>query len=173
MRDVLKKRYGLEADGKDYEIQGAPLSVDAARALFESDPHQFQHWAVELAGGFCSQKRSGDRGVDGRIHFETAAGLRNMVLSVKGGRLQPAHVRELRGVLAREGDSVMAGFLCLNEPTRGMTQEAARAGMYEYRGKAYERLQIRTIDALLDGRGFDTPTRIGTLNWMTQREMPV
>ena len=96
-----------------------------------------------------------------------------MVISVKGGRLQPSYVRELRGVLERENKSVMGGFICLNEPTRGMLQEAARAGQYHYRGNAYDRLQIRTIESLLDGRGFDTPTKIGTFNWIRQAEMAV
>ena len=167
---MLKTRYGLRPD-KDYDIHGVPKSVEGARELFESDPHQFQNWAVEYSGGFCSGSKSGDRGVDGRIHFKTGAGLRNMVLSVKGGRLQPAFVRELVGVLAREEASKLAGFICLEKPTPGMLREAAEAGVYECQGKPYERLQIRTIDQLLDGRGFDTPTQVRTLDWMRQTEM--
>ena len=170
VRDVLKKRHGLVPD-RHYQIQGVPLSVDAAQELFERDPHQFQCWSVELAGGFASNRRSGDAGVDGRIHFETDDGMLNMVISVKGGRLQPAYVRELRGVLERESSSILGGFICLRDPTRGMKQEAAQAGMFEYKGVSYERLQIRTVEDLLDGRGFDTPTKIGTFNWMRQAEM--
>ena len=166
VRDVLKKRYGLE-NGEHYLTDGVPLSVEGARELFESDAHQFQNWAIELAGGFCSHKRSGDRGVDGRIHFEIDEGYRNMVLSVKGGALQPAHIRELRGVLERE-DSIMAGFICLSNPTRGMVREASSAGRWEYEGKPYDRIQIRTIQQLLDGIGFDTPTQVQTLNWDRQ-----
>ena len=70
-------------------------------------------------------------------------------------------------MLARE-DSIMAGFICLTNPTRGMITEAANAGQYEYEGKQYDRLQIRTIDQLLNGIGFDTPTQIQTLNWERQ-----
>ena len=96
------KRYGLEND-TDYEIDGVPLSVDGARELFNNDPHQFQNWAVDVAGGFCSQKKSGDHGIDGRIWFEEGSTYKNMVMSVKGGHLQPAHIRELRGVLEPRG----------------------------------------------------------------------
>lgn len=166
VRDVLKKRYGLE-NGEHYRTDGVPLSVEGARELFESDPHQFQNWAIELAGGFCSHRRSGDRGVDGRIHFEIDDGYRNMVLSVKGGTSLPAHIRELRGVLERE-DSIMAGFICLSNPTRGMVRESSSAGRWEYEGKPYDRIQIRTIQQLLDGIGFDTPTQVQTLNWDRQ-----
>ena len=167
VRDVLEKRYSLK-DGVDYQTDGVPLSVEGARELFHSDPHQFQNWAVELAGGFCTHQKSGDKGVDGRIHFEVGTEYRNMVLSVKGGKsIQPAHIRELRGVLERE-DSIMGGFICLSNPTRGMIAEATNAGQYEYEGRAYDRLQIRTIDQLLNGLGFDTPTQVQTLNWERQ-----
>ena len=166
VRDVLDKRYGL-TDNNDYTIDGVPLSVDGAQVLFKSDPHQFQNWAVDVAGGFCSLKKSGDQGIDGRIHFEVGGTYKNMVLSVKGGHLQPVHIRELRGVLERE-DSIMAGFICLSNPTQGMINEAASAGQWEYEGKSYERMQIRTIANLLNERGFDTPTQVQTLNWDRQ-----
>jgi DNA modification methylase len=181
VRDVLLKRYGLK-EGEHYEIEGVPLSLDGAQDLFDRDPHQFQIWAVELAGGF-SGKRSGDRGVDGRVYYETSPGpglreddrsnLRNMVISVKGGKLTPAYVRELRGVLERENDTDLGGFICLQEPTKGMLQEAATAGMFEYLGKDYPRLQIRTVDELLHGNGFETPSRVQTLNWEKQSVLPL
>ena len=166
VRDVLSKRYGLE-NNEHYKTNGVPLSVEGAKELFKTDSHQFQNWAVELAGGFCSQRRSGDRGIDGRIHFEIDDGYRNMVISVKGGSAQVAHIRELRGVLERE-DSVMAGFICFSNPTRGMIREVADAGRWEYEGRYYDRIQIRTIQQLLDGIGFDTPTQVQTLNWDRQ-----
>jgi DNA modification methylase len=171
VRDVLAKRYGLN-DKEQYEISGVPLSVEGAKDLFERDKRQFQHWAVETAGGFCNNKQSGDLGIDGRIYFETQAGLKSMVLSVKGGHLNPAHVRELRGVLERE-DTEMAGFICLEKPTRGMTQEAAKAGMYKYQGQDYPRLQIRTIEELLDENAFDTPSRVRTLAWEKQTRLAI
>ncbi len=172
VRDVLLKRYGLR-EGEHYEVSGVPLSVEGAQDLFGRDPRQFQHWAVELAGGFSSTKHSGDRGVDGRIHFETGDGLKHVVISVKGGKLQPAFVRELHGVYERESDAEMGGFICLQEPTPGMIAEAASAGTYTYRGTEYHRLQIRTIQDLLEGNGFDTPSKVQTLNWMNQPMLPM
>jgi len=172
IRDVLLKRYGLKED-EHYEISGVPLSVEGAEDLFDRDPRQFQHWAVELAGGFSSVKYSGDRGIDGRIHFETKDGLKNMILSVKGGKLSPAYVRELRGVLEREPNSEMAGFICLQSPTKGMNEEVAKARIYTLHGTSYDRLQIRTIQELLDGKGFDTPSKVQTLGWKNQIVMPI
>jgi len=132
--------------------------------LFERDKRQFQLWLVELSGGFCNNRLSGDLGIDGRIYFKTTTGLRSMVLSVKGGHLAPQYVRELRGTLERDGTE-MAGFLCLQEPTKGMRQEAATAGMYTYDGDKYPRMQILTVADLLAGRTFETPARVKTLAW--------
>lgn len=167
MRDALKKRFGLR-EGQHYEMSGIPTSVEGALELFSRDPRQFQHWAVELCGGFASTKHSGDLGIDGRIYFETNDGLKNMVLSVKGGKLNPSYVRELRGVLERDEDSAIGGFICLQQPTKGMLSEAASAGVYEYLGTHYDRLQIRTVEDLLSGNGFDTPSKVQTLHWVRQ-----
>ena len=93
-------------------MSGVPLSEDGAQELFDKDPRQFQHWAVELTGGFCSAKHSGDRGIDGRIYFDTSEGLKSMVLSVKGGGLSPAYVRELRGTLERPRHAASAPAHC-------------------------------------------------------------
>lgn len=172
VRDVLFRRYGLKED-EHYTISGIPLSVEGATVLFEQDPHQFQHWAVELAGGFSSTKRSGDEGIDGRIYFQTQDGLRNMVLSVKGGHITPAYMRELRGVLERDSSSMLGGLICRNAPTKGMEAEVAKAGQYTYLGATYDRLQIRTIQDLLDGKGFATPSKVRTLNWIEQLALPL
>lgn len=173
VRDVLLKRYGL-TDGEHYLIDGIPLSVEGAQDLFERDNRQFQHWAVELAGGFSSTKHSGDLGIDGRIYYEAQTSLKSMVLSVKGGKqLNPAFIRELRGVLERERDTEMAGFICLQPPTKGMKDEAASAGVYNYLGTEYHRLQLRTIQDLLEGKGFDTPSKVQTLNWISQLPLPL
>lgn len=167
VRDVLLKRYGLR-EGLEYEIKGVPLSVEGAQDLFERDKRQFQHWAVEIAGGFVNNRHSGDRGIDGRLWFETKDGLRSMVISVKGGKLQPAFVRELRGVMSTEQHAELGGFICLQEPTKGMRDAAAEAGVYTYKGRQYPRLQIRSITDLLAGKGFETPSRVETLGWERQ-----
>ena len=173
VRDVLFKRYGLK-EGEHYQVSGVPLSVEGAQDLFDRDPRQFQHWAVELSGGFATAKYSGDRGVDGRIYFETKEGLKSMVLSVKGGRtLTPAFVRDLRGTMENEEGSEMGGFICLGQPTKGMRDMEAQAGMWNYRGKDYHRLQIRTVEDLLGGRGFDTPSRVETMDWTKQVPLPI
>lgn len=173
VRDVLLKRFGL-SEGEHYKIDGVPVSLEQAQELFQQDPRQFQNWAIELSGGFCNKKQSGDRGIDGRIYFEASNALRSMVISVKGGEhLSPAFVRELRGTLEREGNADLAGLVCLATPTKGMLRDAAEGGMYSYRGQQYPRVQIRTVGDLLAGKTFETPSRVATMNWEKQTVLPL
>lgn len=162
IREVLAERYRL-AEGTHYAVDGIPLSVDAALELAQKDKFQFQHWAVERTGGFPMRKKVADQGIDGRLYFEAGGGLKSMVVSVKAGSTGPEHIRELRGVLEREADAALAGFICLHDATKGMRTEAAAAGMYSYKGVDYPRVQILTIaDILVGKREFLTPGKIGS-----------
>lgn len=162
IRESLTEDYRL-VEGTDYRVDGIPPSVDAARELFEKDAHQFQHWAVERAGGFPLTKRGADKGIDGRIYFESQPGLKSMIISVKGGNTGPAHVRELTGTVQTEPDAELGGFICLHEPTKAMRAAAADAGTYSYNGVEYPRTQVLSIREILEEkREFKTPTKIGS-----------
>jgi DNA modification methylase len=157
--DTRIKKYGLK-EKEDYEIEGIPQSTEQARYLFEQDPFQFQYWAVEKTGGFCSNKKTGDKGIDGRVYFEADKGLRSMVLSVKGGAVKPGDIRDLRGVLDREQETELAGFICLKEPTKAMLEEADSAGFYEYQAAKYPRIQILTVQDIFDGKMWHCPSMV-------------
>ena len=162
IQDVLASKYHL-VEGTHFEIDGVPVSVEQAQTLFAKDAFQFQHWLVERVGGFPGQRRGADTGIDGRLFIETNQGFKEVILSVKGGRLRPADVRDLRGVLEREPEAILAGFLCLQEPSAAMRQEAARAGVYHYGGVDYERIQLLTVREILEEkRGLNSPTKVRT-----------
>ncbi len=162
IREVLTgPKYRLVKD-HHFDVSGIPVTVEQAQELFKRDPFQFEHWLVERVGGFPT-KKTGDKGIDGRMYFETKGSLRSVVLSVKGGKLRPSDVRDLRGVLDRERDTEIAGFLSLQEPSKAMREEAASCGQYEYQDVAYDRMQLLTVhDILADKREFKTPTKVGT-----------
>jgi DNA modification methylase len=161
IREVLAERYRL-TEGVQFQVNGIPVSVEQAEELFKKDPFQFEHWMVERVGGFPT-KKTGDKGIDGRMYFETRGALKSMVLSVKGGKLRPTDVRDLRGVLADDQDAEMAGFLSLQEPSKAMREAAAMAGQYVYGGVKYDRIQFLTAAEILEGkRDFHTPTKMGS-----------
>jgi DNA modification methylase len=172
VREVLTERHRL-VEGKHFEVDGIPVSTEQAEVLFKRDPFQFQHWFVERVGGFPMQKKVADRGIDGRIYFEMKDTLGEMILSVKGGKLRPTDVRELRGVMERE-EASFAGFLSLREPSKAMRTEAADAGVIEYNGFQYPRLQMLTVQDVIEGkREFNIPARVNTRITTGQQSLPL
>lgn len=163
IREVLSERYRL-VEGAHYVVDGIPTSVEGAQELFSKDPSTFQNWFVERVGGFPMQRKSADRGIDGRIYFEVRNGLREMILQVKGGKtVRPTDIRDLCHVLAREENAEMAGFLSMVPASKAMREEALTAGIYEYQGVSYSRLQFLTVDDVLVGkREFHMPTKVST-----------
>lgn len=162
IREILGERYRL-VEGKHFTVDGIPVSVEQAEELFKHDPFQFQHWAVERIGGFPTQKKGADFGIDGRLYFETKDTLKSMIISVKGGHIRPTDIRDLRGVLEREEGAELAGFISLQEPTKAMREEAAKAGMYNYGNESYPRLQLLSIKEIVENKKeFKSPTKMGS-----------
>lgn len=162
VREVLSERYKL-VEGSNYIVDGIPLSVEQAELLFQQDHFTFQTWLVERVGGFPLHKKGADRGVDGRLYYETKSGLGEMILQVKGGAIRPTDVRDLRGVVADTPAAEFGGLLTLREPTKAMREAADGAGFFTYNEVQYPRIQILTVkDILEDNRELKTPTRIGT-----------
>ena len=154
----LVDRYGPEI-AKTYRVVGEPTTVDDAAVLAREDPFQFQAWALGLVGARVagSDKKGGDKGIDGRLYFhEGAAETRQIVFSVKAGHLVPAFIRDLSGVLTREGAQIGV-LISFEEPSAGMRAEAADAGFHDSPWGRHPRIQLRTIRELLDGKGVDYP----------------
>jgi hypothetical protein len=108
------------------------------------------------------QRKGADKGIDGRLYFhDDASGkTKQIVFSVKAGHASVAHVRDLRGVVERE-QAQIGVLITLQEPTQPMRAEAAAAGFYESPWGKHPRLQILTIEELLNGRKIDYPPAQG------------
>lgn len=159
MRTRLRDAFGSEAV---FKVIGEPTTVEDAAALAESDPYQFQYWALGLVGARpAEQKKGADKGIDGRLYFhddrQTGA-TKQVIFSVKAGHTSAPHVRDLVGVLDREKAQIGV-LISLQAPTRPMRQEAADAGFYAspWDGRSYPRVQLVTVAELLDGRGVQMP----------------
>jgi len=156
----LTDRYGPEI-AKTYKVVGEPTTAEDAAVLAREDPFQFQAWALGLVGARVagSDKKGGDKGIDGRLYFHDSAGgqTRQIVFSVKAGEhLVPAYVHELRGVIEREHAEIGV-LITFSEPSAGMRSEAAAAGFYTSPWGNHPRLQLRTVGQLLAGQGVDYP----------------
>ena len=146
----------------NYQVIGEPTTVADAAALAESDPYQFQWWALGLVGARPAEQRKGaDKGIDGRLYFhdEGEGGKTKLaVFSVKAGHTNVSQVRDLRGVLDRE-QAALGVLISMEEPTKPMRAEAASAGFYQSPGwhTKHPRLQIFTVEELLAGARVDMP----------------
>jgi site-specific DNA-methyltransferase (adenine-specific) len=148
-----------------YEVIGEPVDVKGAESLAKEDPYQFQWWALSLVGARLLEKKKGaDQGIDGRLYFHDESGGRTkqIILSVKAGGVHAAYVRDLRGVIEREKAEIGV-LISMEAPTRPMLKEAAEAGFYKPPGVSgakvdkYPRIQILSIEELLEGKKIDYP----------------
>ena len=136
-------------------IHGVPRDLDGARDLADRDKFEFQHWACWLVGARTQAVKKGpDRGVDGVIFFQDdGTGPKKAIVSVKGGhKVTAAMIRDLEAVMGRE-KAALGLFVTLAKPTDQMRKEALSAGMYRapYHDRSFPRLQILTIEGLLEG----------------------
>jgi site-specific DNA-methyltransferase (adenine-specific) len=166
IKNRLKTAFG---DGieKTYSVIGEPVSLPDAESLAQQDPYQFQWWALGLVEARpVEQKKGADQGIDGRLYFhdDRASGqTKQIIFSVKAGHTNVSHVRDLRGVIERE-KAQMGVLIAMEEPTKPMRSEAAGAGFYDSPwGTKHPRLQIRTIEELLTGKGVDRPPHQGNV----------
>jgi DNA modification methylase len=168
---TLIKHRLLTAFGKraHYKVIGEPKDFGGAKELASQDPYQFQWWALGLVGARpAEQKKGADQGIDGRIYFFDehidSGRTKQIIFSVKAGHTGPTHLRDLLGVLEREKAQIGV-LISLDEPTRAMRTEAAKAGFYErpfgqkeeQKEERYPRLQLLTIEELLKGKGVAYP----------------
>lgn len=153
MRVRLRDSFGPEIE-KEYRVIGEPVTVKGAEALAKEDRFQFQCWALGLVGARPTDPKKGaDKGIDGQLFFhdEGPRGkTKQVIISVKSGKVKPGDVRDLRGVVERE-NAAIGVLITLEEPSDQMRSEAASAGFYQSPvGTKHPRIQILTIRELLE-----------------------
>ncbi len=163
MRTRLKDSFGIDA-----EVIGEPVDLASARALAHQKPdgrYQFQYWATGKIGArpLGEKKKGADKGIDGVIQFidEVSGKPKQVVVQVKSGHVGVNAVRELKAVAANDAIGV---FITLEPPTTPMVSEALDAGYYHSPiwNKDYPKIQILTIEELLQGKTVDMPPQTQT-----------
>ena len=137
-----------------YEIHGTPRDFAGAELLASRDKHQFEWWALSLvkAQPANDRKKGADKGVDGLLWLRVGQRERaKVIVSVKGGaNISVPMIRDLGHVIQRE-NAAIGLFITLHEPTGPMKAEAVKAGFYEWEGQRFPRIQILTVEGLLNG----------------------
>lgn len=103
-------------------------------------------------------KKGADAGIDGKLFFhdDSSEKTKQIIFSVKAGKLNLSHVRDLRGVIEREHAEIGV-LVTLNAPTPKMRAEAASAGFYTSHWGQHPRMQILTVAEILDGHVVNSP----------------
>jgi len=156
MRVRLKDSFGIKA-----EVIGEPVDLAGAKELAsQSDKYQFQWWALGLIGARPAgeKKKGADKGVDGIIPFfdDPKSKPMRVLVQVKSGHVGIKDIRELETVADKEAIGV---FITLKPPTTPMKTEAISAGFYHSNiwNEDYPKIQILTIEEILDGKKVDMP----------------
>ena len=160
---LIENRLREHFPGAEFEVHGTPKDAEGARDLARRDKYQFQWWALSLVGArpYGEKKKGGDTGIDGVKFFRVSpTETIKTVVSVKGGEnVSPTMVRDLKGVMERE-NAAMGIFISLEKPTAGMKKEAASAGVYKTPlGATYPKLQLFTIEELLNNAKVHAPSQ--------------
>ncbi len=164
MRNRLKDSF----TGIKFEVIGEPEDLSGAKALASQKPdgrYQFQWWALGLIGDrpLGEKKKGADKGIDGVIHFidEVSGKPKRVVVQVKSGHVGANMVQQLRGTIANDAIGVL---ITLEPPTSPMKVEAVDAGYYHspVYDKDYPKIQLLTIEELLQGKTVDMPPQTQT-----------
>jgi hypothetical protein len=163
----IKSAYGNTAE---FDVVGEPEDFLSAKDLALRDRFQFQWWALSKIGARSVDKKKGaDKGIDGKIFFhdeDSNGKTKQIIISVKSGKVSVKDIRDLRGVIEREKAEIGV-LISLEEITKPMRAEATNAGFYHSPGinRNYPRIQILTINEIFNGKEIDSPAKFGNVTF--------
>ena len=162
MKHRLEDSFGNEVE---YKVTGEPVDLKGAEELAKQDRYQFQWWALGLVGARpakSEQKKGADEGIDGYIYFHDdpkQKETKEVIIQVKSGHAGSGMIDALKGVVEKKNAQIGV-FITLEEPTKPMKTGAVSSGYYKSPlGHNYPKIQILTIQELLEGKKIDYPVR--------------
>jgi len=138
------------------ELGGVPTDGIGAKELFDSDPLNFERWAVSKLGAQPIGHQAGDRGIDGVAVFTRDGTLKNLgriLVSVKAGqRVSQSAIDDLLANLSSH-EAELAVFVTQSAATPQMLAAIDAAGTFVHpaSGQEFPRLQHVTAADLAAG----------------------
>ncbi|MEI6798767.1 MAG: DNA methyltransferase [Pseudomonadota bacterium] len=173
---LIEKRLREAFPDVQFATHGVPQDIEGARDLARRGQyHEFEKWALSLIAAQPGNmgKKGADKGIDGNLFYGPKSEGRAIVSVKAGENVNVAMIRDLRGVIEREGAGVGV-FLTLTPPSRPMITEAAGAGLCQIAGFAsVPRIQIVTVeDAMrLRDRAIRLPSRTAAFKQSARDEV--
>jgi hypothetical protein len=134
-----------------------PVSAAAAQALWYSDKKEFELWALHLLGAKPVVRDDVVYGVLGFV--ESGNRKQKIIVKAQGGKnVAPGMIQELLETIEKEG-AVIGLLITLHRPRLAIITDSVHLGSYESElwEKKYLKVQIRTVEELLEGKSFDIP----------------
>jgi site-specific DNA-methyltransferase (adenine-specific) len=176
---LIEKRlfYSYGKQIKDtYEINGFPKDIASAKELAQGKGGRlkFQDWIIESKlGGVHNPKRTADGGWDGHVTFQMNKKKEVVLIEVKSGNVNVKNLREFIHVINSQEASIGV-LVCFAEyVTKPMLLEAKNQGYYnqEFFGNRYDKIQLLTVEAILDEQEIQKPTTTKETFKQAQREI--
>lgn len=177
----LEEHFGL-ATLKNVQLTGVPEDFESAVALANKQDDktrkEFEKWAVLTYSNnraLINEKKGGDGGIDGVVYFQDInekghEEYKRILCSVKSNKiLTPSVIRDLNGTMEREGASM--GFLITLYKADNLVKESKKYSLYNNRmlGQTYPKIQVISIQDILDGSTIKVPTSISVLKQAEQK----
>jgi len=147
---------------KTFEVHGFPKDIDSAKELasLKGGRLEFEEWIIEvMLFGVINQQRN-KAGYDGYITLNLQGNKRVGFIEVKSGATSLSHLNHF--IKTVEDNKVDFGiFVCFEEnATKGMRVAAKKAGYFDQDSfkKAYDKIQIITVEQLLNNEMPNLPT---------------
>ncbi|MGA1978437.1 MAG: DNA methyltransferase [Bacteroidales bacterium] len=162
-RKRLIEPYLKSAEKPVYEIHGFPKDIASAKQLAEhkGGRFEFQHWIIEAKlGGIRNPKDTADGGWDGYTTIGVIPKEKDIILiEVKSGGVNVKNLREFIQVVNKNKACIGILVCFADEVTKPMLTEAKSAGYYrpELFKQKYDKIQILTVEDLLENKGIDMP----------------
>jgi site-specific DNA-methyltransferase (adenine-specific) len=164
----------------EIEIKGIPKDMPSVTALVKNPADkarkEFEKWSILTYTdnmAMINEKKGGDGGVDGRFIVKTGKGeYKDILFSVKSGKVNPKSIDELNGTVERE-NAIAGVFITLERPTKGMLERAAAAGIYkdEHFPRAIEKIKIVTAEDILNGEKLNVPHMVDSYKRAQEKEI--
>ena len=173
---LIEKRLREAFADVQFATHGVPQDIEGARDLARRGQyHEFEKWALSLIAAQPGNmgKKGADKGIDGNLFYGPKSEGRAIVSVKAGENVNVAMIRDLRGVIEREGAGVGV-FLTLTPPTRPMITEAAGAGLCQLSGwNSVPRIQIVTVEAAMSlrDRAVNLPNRTASFKQTARDEV--
>ena len=151
--DIIKSKRLAPMD-IEVNIEGIPKDMAGAQIMAQTQPFEFEAWAVTQIPGLApNEKQIGDGGVDGRgLLLNKLKDKSELVLAqVKGGKVSVSQVRDFVGTMQQENAS-MGVFISLNPITSPQAKRiAASHGEIQVGMFTYPALQFWSMEDYFNG----------------------